>query len=189
MSILQSYAPLTESAQRIEQRKAKLGGTREFKRTLMNQQPTFNYMKGLARSEKKRGEIKEKYYKAQTKIRGDAQIAEMFDKLDADGSGGIDMDEMTDLFIENGLHMSKEDIAEMFSIVTKINKGNMSKEVTQSKKNGHVGVISKDLKEQTIEEKLKLVLSRSDFSMVTENPEALRCKQLLSRLALSFSQK
>ena len=100
----------------------------------------------------------------------------MFDKLDADGSNGIDMDEMTDLFIENGLHMSKQDIAEMFSIVTKINKGNMSKEVTQSKKNGHIGVISKDLKEQTIEEKLRLVLSRADFKMVTENPEALRCK-------------
>ena len=71
LNIIQNYEPLTESARLIEQRKAKMGGTREFKRTLLNQQPTFNYMKGLARSEKKRGQIKEKYYKPQTKIRGD----------------------------------------------------------------------------------------------------------------------
>ena len=46
----------------------------------------------------------------------------MFNRLDTDGSGGIDMDEMTELFKENGLDMNKEDIAEMFSIVSKINK-------------------------------------------------------------------
>ena len=41
----------------------------------------------------------------------------MFGKLDADGSGAIDMGEMHELFLENGLNMTEEEVAEMFSIV------------------------------------------------------------------------
>ena len=45
----------------------------------------------------------------------------MFAKLDADGSNGIDMDEMQELFLENGLKMTRVEVAEMFSIVKRIN--------------------------------------------------------------------
>lgn len=45
----------------------------------------------------------------------------MFIKLDADGSNAISMDEMQELFLENGLQMTTEEVAEMFSIVKKIN--------------------------------------------------------------------
>jgi len=45
----------------------------------------------------------------------------MFSRLDIDGSKSIDMDEMTELCLLNGIQMSKEEVAEMFSIVKKIN--------------------------------------------------------------------
>lgn len=45
----------------------------------------------------------------------------MFVKLDADGSNAISMDEMQELFLENGLKMTREEVAEMFCIVKKIN--------------------------------------------------------------------
>jgi len=46
----------------------------------------------------------------------------MFSKLDTDGSNAIDMGEMHELFLENGLDMTEDNIAEMFSIVREINE-------------------------------------------------------------------
>ena len=37
------------------------------------------------------------------------------------------MGEMTELFLENGMNMTEEEIAEMFSIVYAINKGKIDK--------------------------------------------------------------
>ena len=96
--------------------------------------------------------------------------------MDLDSSDGLDMMEMTELFDENGIKMTTEEIAEMFSIVAKINKRQIDKSAIQALKNGHSGFIQNDLAGQTIEEKLKIILSRSDFRMITENIEALRCK-------------
>ena len=45
----------------------------------------------------------------------------MFAKLDTDGSNSISMDEMQELFLENGINMTRVEVAEMFSIVKKIN--------------------------------------------------------------------
>ena len=45
----------------------------------------------------------------------------MFIKLDTDGSNAISMDEMQELFLENGLDMTIEEVAEMFKIVKEIN--------------------------------------------------------------------
>jgi len=45
----------------------------------------------------------------------------MFLKLDTDGSNAISMEEMQELFVENGLNMTREEIAEMFCVVKKIN--------------------------------------------------------------------
>lgn len=45
----------------------------------------------------------------------------MFIKLDTDGSNAISMDEMQELFLENGIDMTREEVAEMFCIVKKIN--------------------------------------------------------------------
>ena len=41
----------------------------------------------------------------------------MFSKLDTDDSNSISMDEMQELFVENGLLMSVEEVAEMFCVV------------------------------------------------------------------------
>jgi hypothetical protein len=38
----------------------------------------------------------------------------MFAKLDADGGGTLDMGEITALLVENGIHMSVEQVADMF---------------------------------------------------------------------------
>lgn len=47
--------------------------------------------------------MKEKYYRRTGEILADKQITEMFKKLDTDGSNAISMDEMQELFTENGL--------------------------------------------------------------------------------------
>jgi Ca2+-binding EF-hand superfamily protein len=39
----------------------------------------------------------------------------MFDKLDADGGGTLDMGEITALFQKNGIHMTKEQVANLFA--------------------------------------------------------------------------
>ena len=65
--------------------------------------------------------LKEKYYRRTGEILADKQINDMFQKLDTDGSNAISMREMTELFVENGLAMSTNEIAQMFSIVKKIN--------------------------------------------------------------------
>lgn len=41
-------------------------------------------------------------------------IDEMFDALDEDGGGTLDVGEITALFKENGIHMSEEEVADMF---------------------------------------------------------------------------
>lgn len=51
----------------------------------------------------------------------DKQITEMFQKLDTDGSNAISMKEMQELFNENGLSMTIQEVSAMFSIVKKIN--------------------------------------------------------------------
>ena len=39
----------------------------------------------------------------------------MFDKLDADGGGTLDMGEITELFQKNGIMMTKEQVGELFA--------------------------------------------------------------------------
>ena len=39
----------------------------------------------------------------------------MFDKLDADGGGTLDMGEITALFKKNGIKMSMEQVADLFA--------------------------------------------------------------------------
>ncbi len=39
----------------------------------------------------------------------------MFKKLDLDGGGTLSIDEITNLFKENGIHMSEAEVADMFA--------------------------------------------------------------------------
>ena len=93
----------------------------------------------------------------------------MFVKLDADGSNAIDMEEMTDLFAENGINMSVEQIAEMFSVVKEINDKEWL--MKNSGSSVYIPIINKH--KVTLEDKLKLQLSLDDFHMVTTTPQAL----------------
>lgn len=81
----------------------------------------MNWLRNLARSPDKEKFLKDKYYRRTAEINADKQITEMFVKLDTDGSNAISMDEMQELFLENGLAMTTEEVAEMFCIVKKIN--------------------------------------------------------------------
>lgn len=95
----------------------------------------------------------------------------MFGKLDTDGSNSISMDEMQELFLENGLKMTREEVAEMFCIVKKINDAEWL-----NKSAAKQAFVPKKPHVTSLADKLKLQLSRKDFKMVTERPEALRCK-------------
>ena len=94
----------------------------------------------------------------------------MFAKLDADGSNAIDMEEMKDLFEENGITMTVEQIAEMFSVVKEINDD----EWLQKNSGSSVAAPAVNRRTATLEDKLKLQLSQDDFQMVTTSPQALR---------------
>ena len=83
----------------------------------------------------------------------------MFEKLDADGSNAIDMEEMTDLFAENGINMSVEQISEMFSVVQEINEQEWLKKNSGSSL--FIPIVNKH--KTTMEDKLKLQLSLEDF--------------------------
>jgi Ca2+-binding EF-hand superfamily protein len=39
----------------------------------------------------------------------------MFAKLDEDGGGTLSIDEITSLFVANGINMSEEEVADMFA--------------------------------------------------------------------------
>ena len=141
------------------------------RRTLLENQVVMNWLRNLARSPKKEPHLKHRYYRRTAEIQADRQITEMFAKLDTDGSNSISMDEMQELFLENGLKMTREEVAEMFCIVKKINDAEwMNKSAAKQ------AFVPKKPHVQTIADKLKLQLSRKDFKMVTERPEALRCK-------------
>ena len=91
--------------------------------------------------------------------------------MDTDGSNSISMDEMQELFLENGINMTRVEVAEMFSIVKKIND-----EEWLNKSAARQAFVPTKPYVQTIADKLKLQLSQQDFKMVTNRPEALRCK-------------
>ena len=45
----------------------------------------------------------------------DNHIDEIFLKLDADGGGTLSIDEITSLFVENGINMNEGEVADMFA--------------------------------------------------------------------------
>ena len=83
----------------------------------------------------------------------------MFAKLDADGSNAIDMEEMKDLFEENGITMTVEQIAEMFSVVKEINDA----EWLRKNSGSSYAAPAFSRPQATLEDKLKLQLSQDDF--------------------------
>lgn len=115
--------------------------------------------------------IPKHYYRRTADIQGEKQIAQMFSKLDTDGSKAISMQEMQELFSENGIEMTLAEIAEMFSIVKKINDAEWL-----NKSGAKHAYAPKKPYMQTLEDKMKLQLSMEDFKMVTERTEALRRK-------------
>ena len=101
----------------------RIGGNNE-KRTALSALSVMNWLRRIAQNSQRGSCIKTKYYMRQAEIQSDKQITEMFQRLDTDGSNSIDMGEMHELFLENGLNMPEEEIAEMFSIVKEINDAN-----------------------------------------------------------------
>lgn len=54
------------------------------------------------------------YYQTSNEVKADNIIDDMFSKLDEDGGGTLDCGEITALFKENGIHMSIDQVANMF---------------------------------------------------------------------------
>ena len=54
------------------------------------------------------------YYNTAAEVKSDNIIDDMFSRLDADGGGSLDCGEITALFKENGIHMTAEQVANMF---------------------------------------------------------------------------
>ena len=141
------------------------------KRSLLESQVVMNWLRNLARAAAKEEILEDRYYKRTAEIQANRQIEEMFAKLDTDGSNSISMDEMQELFRENGINMTRPEVAEMFSIVKKIND-----EEWLNKSAARQAFVPTKPYVQTMADKLKLQLSQQDFKMVTNRPEALRCK-------------
>lgn len=87
-----------------------------------------------------------------TEIVKERQIEEMFDKLDADKSKALDMQEMSDLLAENGVTMTKLQVAEMFSAAK--------------------AIFDKKPSADKVNENLELLVE--DFKLITSDPLALR---------------
>ena len=121
------------------------------RRTLLENQVVMNWLRNLARSPKKEAHLKDRYYRRAGEIQASKQITDMFYKLDTDGSNAISMDEMQELFLENGLQMTREEVAEMFCIVKKINDDEWLK-----KSAARQAFVPKKPYVQTIADKLKL---------------------------------
>jgi Ca2+-binding EF-hand superfamily protein len=68
-----------------------------------------------AKSPLKKDSISKEYTLTPSEIVKEKQIEEMFGKLDTDKSNALDMQEMSELFNENGVTMTKKQVAEMFS--------------------------------------------------------------------------
>jgi Ca2+-binding EF-hand superfamily protein len=54
------------------------------------------------------------YFRTGAEVQADNIIDDMFQKLDADGGGTLDVGEITALFKENGIHMTEDQVANMF---------------------------------------------------------------------------
>lgn len=62
------------------------------------------------------------YYYTGAEVKADTIIDDMFDKLDADGGGTLDNGEFTALFKQNGIHMTEEQVANMFGEAFRMEK-------------------------------------------------------------------
>ena len=84
---------------------------KRMNRSLLQNHYVMMWLRNIAKAPDKVAVLKEKYYRRTGEILADKQINDMFQKLDTDGSNAISMREMTELFVENGLDMSTNEIA------------------------------------------------------------------------------
>ena len=64
------------------------------------------------------------YYFTGAEVKADNIIDDMFEKLDADGGGTLDNGEITALFKQNGIHMTEEQVANMFGEAARMERLN-----------------------------------------------------------------
>jgi hypothetical protein len=120
----------------------------------LQQKTSREWFKKQARSVQKRETIPKQYMMTKTEIVKEKQIEEMFDKLDADKSKALDMQEMSDLLAENGVTMTKMQVAEMFSA---------AKAIFDKKRGSDPSKVNENLE-----------LLVEDFKLITTDPLALR---------------
>ena len=98
----------------------------------------------------------------------------MFDKLDEDGGGTLDCGEICALFSENGIHMSKEQVANMFSEALRMDA------MAEYRKHVQNGSQSRADYNATIKKStqrnLQLSMNSTTWKQVTKSPAALKSK-------------
>lgn len=66
------------------------------------------------KSEEEPSKIPRKYLMSQQEIKQSEIMEQIFKKIDSDGSGGLDIDELVGLFHDNKIHLDREVIKELF---------------------------------------------------------------------------
>lgn len=103
-----------------------------------------------------------------------SQIDEMFLKLDEDGSNTLSMSEITALFDENGIKMTIEQVAKMFSAAQKMH---LKKQFLKQRQNGGSSKVQEFMFEKKpLEVSLKQMLNPDQFKIVASSPPSLKGK-------------
>lgn len=98
----------------------------------------------------------------------------MFDRLDADGGGTLDIGEITALFKENGICMTKEQVANMFG---EASRQTAQAQYRQAIQNGQFfKVDTRELKQKSTEDYLSMQLQPHMWKKVAKSPAALKSK-------------
>jgi hypothetical protein len=98
----------------------------------------------------------------------------MFAKLDADGGGTLDNGEITALFRQNGIHMSEEQVANMFGEAARMERLNLYRKKVQD---GFVDkLVPSEIDKKTTDHNMTILLNPDSFKTVAKSAAALKSK-------------
>ena len=98
----------------------------------------------------------------------------MFNKLDTDGGGTLDCGEITALFRENGIHMTIEQVANMFGEANRMNACSIYRKHVQQGLFQRADIrttVKKDTQQY-----LQMAMGPDSWKTVTKSPAALKSK-------------
>lgn len=119
------------------------------------------------------------YYNTAAEVKSNQIIDDMFNRLDADGGGSLDCSEITALFKENGIHMSQEQVANMFG------EAQREDNVARFRKTVQGGLYSRSdprcIQSMNTEYNMKMQMDPQSWKVVTKSPAALKSKYFVDQ--------